>query len=97
MRERERASFPTRLQLEKVRANVVGGSLIKYKFAHDDQYVFGRVYPEHHLSAASREQRGRRVCSRRSARERAPSLELSQSLSVWVSLVSLALLQQAVQ
>ena len=40
-----------RLQLEKLRAKVVGGSLIvKYKFAHDDKYVFGRVYSEHHLS-----------------------------------------------
>ena len=44
--------FPSqRLQLEKLRAAVSGGSLIvRYTFAHGGKYVYGRVYPEHHLS-----------------------------------------------
>ena len=44
--------FPSqRLQLTKLSAKVAAGALIvRYKFAHGDKYVYGRVYPEHHLS-----------------------------------------------
>ena len=40
-----------RQQLDKLRAKVVGSSLlVRYTFAHGGKYVYGRVYPEHHLS-----------------------------------------------
>jgi hypothetical protein len=40
-----------RLQVTKLSGKVAAGALIvRYKFAHGDKYVYGRVYPEHHQS-----------------------------------------------
>ena len=40
-----------RLQLTKLSGKVAAGALIvRYKFAHGDKYVYGRVYPWDHLS-----------------------------------------------